>query len=189
MPSAEIWKWFVLRTEPFFKVFSTTLLYLGNTSLNLDNLIPSTAGMFLPQRATREGAPGRAEATPHRAIPSVPQAAPAGCLATTWGGPTMIRLQPRASDGVAEPWLRSLDPGRASERLPPAARLPCSRCQGCARQIWHIFWHIYYYFFFFFFPTSTTPCVDVEPVRRSQDPWQDCAVLFCHQRLPRRGCL
>ena len=75
-----------LRTEPFFKVFSTTLLYLGNTSLNLDNLIPSTAGMFLPQRATREGAPGRAEATPHRAIPSVPQAAPAGCLATTWGG-------------------------------------------------------------------------------------------------------
>ena len=28
----------------------------------------------------------------------------------------MIRLQPRASDGVAEPWLRSLDPGRASER-------------------------------------------------------------------------
>ena len=31
--------------------------------------------------------------------------------------------------------------------------------------------------------------VDVEPVRRSQDPWQDYAVLFCHQRLPRRGCL
>ena len=99
--------------------------------------------------------------------------------------PTMIRLQPRASDGVAEPRLRSLDPGRASERLPPAARLPCSRCQGCGRQIWHT----YYYFFSFFFPTSTTPCVDVEPVRRSQDPWQDCAVLFCHQRLPRRGCL
>ena len=53
-----------------------------------------------------------------------PQAAPAGRLATTWGGPTMIRLQPRASDGVAEPRLRSLDPGRASERLsassPPA---------------------------------------------------------------------
>ena len=63
----------------------------------------------------------------------------------------MIRLLPRTSDGVAEPRLQSLDPGRASERLPPAARLPCSRCQGCARQIWHIFWHIYYYFFFFFF--------------------------------------
>ena len=59
----------------------------------------------------------------------------------------MIRLQPRASDGVAEPRLRSLDPVRASERLLPAARLPCSRCQGGARQIWHP----YYYFFFFFF--------------------------------------
>ena len=94
----------------------------------------------------------------------------------------MIRLQPRASDGVAEPRLRSLDPGRASERLLPAARLPCSRCQGCARQIWHI----YYYFFFFFFPTSTTPCVDVEPVRRSTV--NGCAVSFCHQ--PNRGdCL
>ena len=94
----------------------------------------------------------------------------------------MIRLQPRASDGVAEPRLRSLDPGRASERLSPAARLPCSRCQGCARQIWHI----YYCFFFFFFPTSTTPCVDVEPVRRSTV--SGCAVSFCHQ--PNRGdCL
>ena len=58
----------------------------------------------------------------------------------------MIRLQPRASDGVAEPRLRSLDPGRASERLSPAARLPCSRCQGARGKF-----GIYYYFFFFFF--------------------------------------
>lgn len=43
----------------------------------------------------------------------------------------MIRLRPRASDGVAEPRLRSLDPGRASERLLPAARLPCSFWQRC----------------------------------------------------------
>ena len=166
-------------------------------SLNLDNFIPSTAGTFLPQRATREDAPGRVTqritnyaVLQHNAradierTPSVPQTAeaqqlPADCFATTWGWPTMIPLSPRTSDGAAEPWLRSLDPGRASERLPPAARLPCSRCQGCARQIWHIFWHIYYYFFFFFFPTSTTPCVDVEPVRRSAS--NHCAVSFCHQ--------
>ena len=66
----------------------------------------------------------------------------------------MIRLQPSASDGVAEPWLRSLDPGRASERLLPAARLQCSRCQGCARQIWHP----YYYFFFFFSDFNNPMC-------------------------------
>ena len=148
-------------------------------SLNLDNFIPSTVGTFLPQRATREDAPGRAEATSHRAIPSVPQAAPAGCLATTWGGLTMIRLRPRASDGVAEPRLQSLDPGRASERPfasgPPAVfpwvapnDLPhqhgespgTAQCQGRERQIWHA---RYYSFSFLFRPQQphvlmSNPC-------------------------------
>ena len=96
-------------------------------SLNLDNFIPSTAGTFLPQRATREDAPGRViqritnyAAFQHNAradterTPSVPQTAeaqwlPADCFAMTWGWPTMIRLLPRTSDGVAGPRLQSLD--------------------------------------------------------------------------------
>ena len=61
MPFAEIWKLFDLKIEQFFKASSMTLLCLGNTSLNLDNFIPSTAGIFLPRRATREDAPGCAE--------------------------------------------------------------------------------------------------------------------------------
>lgn len=94
----------------------------------------------------------------------------------------MIRLQPRASDGVAEPRLRSLDPGRASERLPPAARLPCSRCQGGARRIWYP----YYYFFFFFFRLQQPHVLMSNPcgaVRQTTAPyhfainrtnWGDC---------------
>lgn len=44
----------------------------------------------------------------------------------------MIRLRPRASDGVAEPRLQFLDLGGASERLLPAVRLPCSPAWGRA---------------------------------------------------------
>ena len=59
----------------------------------------------------------------------------------------MIRLQPRASDGVAEPRLRFLDPGRASERLTASIPPAVFPMPGGARQIWYP----YYYFFFFFF--------------------------------------
>ena len=91
----------------------------------------------------------------------------------------MIRLLPRASDGVAEPWLQSLDPGRASERPfasgPPAVfpwaahsnAVPSGRREivriprrpdwpgespGTARCQGRErqMWHTCYYFFFFF---------------------------------------
>ena len=84
------------------------------------------------------------------------------------GQPTMIHLLPRASDGVAEPRLQSLDPGRASERPfasgPPAVfpwaapnNLPhqrgespgTARCQGCERQIWHTCYDFFFFFSFF----------------------------------------
>ena len=48
--------------------------------------------------------------------PIRPPSSPGGLPCHDLGRPTMIRLLPRASDGVAEPWLQSLDPGRASER-------------------------------------------------------------------------
>ena len=130
----------------------------------------------------------------------------------------MIRLLPRTSDGVAEPRLQSLDPGRASERPfasgPPAvfpwaahSAAPSGRERSFASLAGRIGpvnrpalpdargasgkcgIHVMTSFSSFLsFPTSTTPCVDVEPVRRSAA--SRCAVSFCHQQtlLGGEGC-
>ena len=161
MPSAEIWKWSDLRIEPFFKVFSMTLLCLGNTSLNLDNFIPSTAGTPLPQRATREDAPGRAENSA-QSDTVCPKSGPGRPFRHDLGQPTMIRLLPRTSDGVAGPRLQSRDlrPDQcAAACQQPACCVPFGtphdlhlcimwRCRmpGGERQIWQVITPISFFY-------------------------------------------
>ena len=71
------------------------------------------------------------------------------------GRPTMIRLLPRTSDGVAESRLQSLDPGRASER-PFASGSPAMFLMPGARAA-NVAYMLLLLFFFSFFSDFNNP--------------------------------